>query len=217
MAKGKDEKRRSVMVRRAENIAVKEAIGPTAGLHDKEMIAPTEGLSKGGRQGTKMPRPGEQQTTAGALRRTASGVTMPRPGRQAAAAPPPPSGQRMQGSGRQTTSAPPPPAKGMPGSIRSGTGMEAAPSAPRILRKPDGGIPEHLAERSAPSAGVRTGFDYPSTLRGSTAHFNVYYDPSLGANGPIIADGVWRRANGNTLRCKSTSMGLPPPDCRSTS
>ncbi|MBV9961594.1 MAG: hypothetical protein JO072_05050 [Parafilimonas sp.] len=35
-----------------------------------------------------------------------------------------------------------------------------------------------------------TGFDYPTTFRGSTAHFNVYYDPSLGTGGATIADGV---------------------------
>ena len=34
------------------------------------------------------------------------------------------------------------------------------------------------------------GFDFPSTLRGSTTHFKVYYDPALGTNGQILADGV---------------------------
>jgi hypothetical protein len=36
----------------------------------------------------------------------------------------------------------------------------------------------------------RSEFDYPATLRGSTAHFNVYSDPGLGDNGQTIADGV---------------------------
>ncbi len=45
-----------------------------------------------------------------------------------------------------------------------------------------------LLERAAPAPKV--GFDYPATLEGSTTHFSVYYDPSLGANGQAIADGV---------------------------
>jgi hypothetical protein len=47
----------------------------------------------------------------------------------------------------------------------------------------------HLAS-ALESLGPRTGFDYPATLRGSTTHFNVYYDPVMGVDGPIIADGV---------------------------
>ena len=45
-----------------------------------------------------------------------------------------------------------------------------------------------VLERAEP----RVGFDYPNViLRGTTAHFSVYYDPdSLGVNGPVIADGV---------------------------
>ncbi len=46
-----------------------------------------------------------------------------------------------------------------------------------------------LLDRVVPAA-PKVGFDYPATLRGSTSHFNVYYDPSLGANGQTIADGV---------------------------
>lgn len=46
-----------------------------------------------------------------------------------------------------------------------------------------------LLERAAPAA-PKVGFDYPATLEGSTTHFSVYYDPSLGANGQAIADGV---------------------------
>ncbi len=40
------------------------------------------------------------------------------------------------------------------------------------------------------AADAKTGFDYASTLRGSTAHFNVYYEPALGATGQMLADGV---------------------------
>src|SRR6266566_4241286 len=46
-----------------------------------------------------------------------------------------------------------------------------------------------LLDRVVPAAPT-VGFAYPTTLEGSTAHFNVYYDPSLGANGQAIADGV---------------------------
>ena len=46
-----------------------------------------------------------------------------------------------------------------------------------------------LLDRVVPAA-PKVGFAYPTTLEGSTAHFNVYYDPSLGANGQAIADGV---------------------------
>ena len=46
-----------------------------------------------------------------------------------------------------------------------------------------------LLDRVIPAAPT-VGFAYPTTLEGSTAHFNVYYDPSLGANGQAIADGV---------------------------
>lgn len=44
-------------------------------------------------------------------------------------------------------------------------------------------IPEKAAD-------AKTGFDFASTLRGSTAHFNVYYETSLGAQGQTLADGV---------------------------
>jgi hypothetical protein len=33
-------------------------------------------------------------------------------------------------------------------------------------------------------------FDFPATLRGSTSHFHIYYDPALGQPGIAIADGV---------------------------
>jgi len=46
-----------------------------------------------------------------------------------------------------------------------------------------------VLDRAVPAA-PQVGFVYPTILRGSTAHFNVYYDPSLGVNGQTIADGV---------------------------
>ncbi len=60
---------------------------------------------------------------------------------------------------------------------------------PHVFQKPDADNMERLLKQVARAEG-KVGFDYPATLRGSTANFNVYYDPGLGANGPIIADGV---------------------------
>jgi hypothetical protein len=45
-------------------------------------------------------------------------------------------------------------------------------------------------EPIARPAHLAAGFDYPSTLRGNTAHFNVYYETSMGQSGKTIADGV---------------------------
>lgn len=36
----------------------------------------------------------------------------------------------------------------------------------------------------------KTGFDFVTTLRGTTSHFAVYYETSLGANGQALADGA---------------------------
>jgi len=46
----------------------------------------------------------------------------------------------------------------------------------------------HVGHRT--SLGGRTGFDYPAVQEASSAHFAVYYDPALGANGKSCADGV---------------------------
>ena len=67
-----------------------------------------------------------------------------------------------------------------------------------------------IAVRMAPAKG----FDYPTTLQGSTANFNVYYDPSLGAAGATIAHAVLASCENefNTLQAyfgAITPPGLP--------
>jgi hypothetical protein len=57
---------------------------------------------------------------------------------------------------------------------------------------------------------AKTGFDYPTVLRGSTPHFNVYYDPSLGADGATIADGVLASCEGEYARLESYFTGVAP-------
>src|SRR5713226_1821697 len=49
---------------------------------------------------------------------------------------------------------------------------------------------EGTAVSEAPAKAAPVGFDIPATLRGNTAHFSVYYDPSLGTAGQQIADVV---------------------------
>ena len=44
-------------------------------------------------------------------------------------------------------------------------------------------------EKRLAVAPPKAGFDYPTTLEGSTAHFQVYYQTGF-ANGPVIAQGV---------------------------
>lgn len=58
----------------------------------------------------------------------------------------------------------------------------------------------------------RVGFDYPATLRGSTAHFNVYYDDTtLGANGAAIADAVLSTCERDYATMQGYFGGLTPP------
>ncbi len=65
-----------------------------------------------------------------------------------------------------------------------------------------------MVKRAAPK--VR-GFDYPTTLRGSTAHFKVYYDPNLGANGPVIADAVLAACESDYNTLQTHFGGITPP------
>src|SRR5262249_39069696 len=55
----------------------------------------------------------------------------------------------------------------------------------RVLHQPGATLLERLAKGP-----VKVGFDFPTTLQGSTAHFNVYYDPALGTTGQTIAEAV---------------------------
>ena len=63
---------------------------------------------------------------------------------------------------------------------------------------------------AAPARAGAVGFDFPTTLRGSTAHFNVYYDPSLGANGQTLADGVLASCESEYLVQVSYFGGVTP-------
>lgn len=78
------------------------------------------------------------------------------------------------------------PAGPMPTAAQGATDESVAP-VPHIMVLP--GRHDELAA-GIPDEAQPTGFDYPMTLRGSTAHFNVYYDPAMGTNGATVADGV---------------------------
>ena len=69
----------------------------------------------------------------------------------------------------------------------------------------------HPGTQVAPSVAPRVGFDYPVTLRGSTAHFNVYYDPSLATSGPVIADAVLTSCEEEFSRLQGYFGGITPP------
>ncbi|GAC1410289.1 MAG: hypothetical protein NVSMB64_19350 [Candidatus Velthaea sp.] len=79
----------------------------------------------------------------------------------------------------------------------------------RIMQSPQGEVHALLSTRVG--AGPRVGFDYPATLRGNTAHFNVYYDAtSLPVNGPIIADAVLASCEWEYAMMQSYFDGLTP-------
>jgi hypothetical protein len=60
------------------------------------------------------------------------------------------------------------------------------------------------------TAAARVGFDYPATFRGSTTHFNVYFDPGLGRNGQAIADGVLASCESEYNVLSSYFVGVTP-------
>ena len=71
-----------------------------------------------------------------------------------------------------------------------------------------------LALGSAVAAGLpggAVGFDFPTTLRGSTTHFKVYYDPALGANGAVLADGALASCEHEYMSLVSY-FGVAPPN-----
>jgi hypothetical protein len=74
----------------------------------------------------------------------------------------------------------------MPGALETVVGRAKA----HVFERPGTHIARRIKELIGTQPVPAVGFDYPVTLRGSTANFTVYYNPSLGANGPIIADGV---------------------------
>jgi hypothetical protein len=73
-------------------------------------------------------------------------------------------------------------------------------STKHVLEHPATVIPE-----AAPVADARTGFDYPTVLRGSTPHFNVYYDPSLALMAPRSQMASWPAAKVSTHSWSRTS------------
>jgi hypothetical protein len=68
----------------------------------------------------------------------------------------------------------------------------------------------HHVQGLEKTAEGRVGFDYPATLRGSTAHFDVYYDPGLGGNGQTIADGVLASCESEYGTLSSYFVGISP-------
>jgi hypothetical protein len=105
--------------------------------------------------------------------------------------------------------------RSMPGAMapsRAATGL-----APKAGVRPGAGPRAHvlappgteIAERVGPVSAI----DYPNAiLRASTAHFNVYYDPSLGANGPVIADGVLATCESEYNAVQGWFSGITPPN-----
>jgi hypothetical protein len=87
-----------------------------------------------------------------------------------------------------------------------------APAVPRqVFEHPDNAI-AHASQPTTDiaAAAPQVGFDYPATQRGATAHFVVYYDPSLGADGITIADGVLATCEQDYDRLSAYFGGLAP-------
>src|SRR6266496_3144684 len=87
-------------------------------------------------------------------------------------------------------------------------------SARQVLEHPGTAI-AHVPQQAAagPAVGAAAppaGFDYPAAKRGSTAHFVVYYDPSLGADGITIADAVLATCERDYDRISAYFGGLTP-------
>lgn len=80
------------------------------------------------------------------------------------------------------------------------------PSARPKLGRPHIFAITHAGHRSRQSG--RQGFDYPVTQEGQTAHFAVYYDPSLGAMGQGCADGMLASCEGDYAQISSMFGGI---------
>lgn len=109
------------------------------------------------------------------------------------------------------TAAPPPIfIRSMPGTVnrsnetRSPAISPVGARRPHVLSQPGALVAEHVLPR--------VGFDYPATLRGSTANFNVYYDSNLGANGPVIADAVLASCENEFFRLQGYFGNLAIPN-----
>ncbi|GAC1543853.1 MAG: hypothetical protein NVS2B17_24180 [Candidatus Velthaea sp.] len=160
-----------------------------------------------------MPRPSMQ---AGSAMQDSSALgSMPRPQQMAGSASPastmPRPGMQMQSAGgaqaalqtgtQRESIMPTPPPMTVDGSTASGA---------HVMQTAQGEVHALVSARAA--AGPRVGFDYPATtLRGSTAHFNVYYDSaSLPVNGPIIADAVLASCEWEYAMLQSFFDGITP-------
>src|SRR6266700_2402337 len=89
---------------------------------------------------------------------------------------------------------------GMPAPSMAGV-LEAAPDL-HVLVQPDQEIPAD-APRIASDGG-------PYTLRGTTAHFAVYYENGLGAQGPVLADAVLATCEADYTALQNWFGGLTP-------
>ncbi len=117
------------------------------------------------------------------------------------------------GSNQRVFTAPPVAPAGQHGrtGARDETGATPASASRQVLEHPDAAIAHATRPTTeAPQAAPRTGFDYPATERGTSAHFVVYYDPSLGADGATIADAVLATCDSDYDRISSYFGGLTP-------
>lgn len=76
---------------------------------------------------------------------------------------------------------------------------------PSIFARPGGPVVIPTAVRA------KVGFDFPTTLQGHTAHFNVYYNPALSANGQTIAAAVLTSCEREYNSLSGYFGGIKPP------
>ena len=79
-----------------------------------------------------------------------------------------------------------------------------------VFERPDSPIMPAPAPAAGGSA-ASPSFEHPATLRGSTTHFTVYYDPALGAAGPTLADGVIARCESDYQAVSAIFGGIQIP------
>ena len=200
------------------------------------VVMPRPGTSYGNAAPTAahsaaMPKPGAgQQAGAGAALQQPSSAAMPRPGaeQQAAAtgarsgiAMPPPGAAPASATALPGTTMPKPGAGQSSGAPTSASSTASAPATsqgagaslrhPHILQTRNDSETGQVIDRGAAAEAGPVGFAYPANLRGSTTHFNVYYDPSLGANGPTIADAVLASCEWEYSMLQGYFDGLTPP------
>jgi hypothetical protein len=94
-------------------------------------------------------------------------------------------------------------ARGMPAAAVSAREAETpAPADLSVLVRPDVAIPPTVPRLAADGG--------PYTLRASTAHFQVYYENGLGANGPVLADAVLATCERDYLQLQGYFGGITP-------